>query len=195
MSVVILNITGNRDGFEDRLAEDLRRGLAASAHPIAARGAQLLSLGKPMEGHRAVVVIAHGCRKGSRAVLDTGLQHAAPAVPGSEWLQSTEVLFDALGCNSVEYVAVLCICSSLARDTIAGAIKDHNCLGTVGSHNPVGVSHLGAVTALVDALHSAVVSGTRDAASFLALLSKWRKGFPDQPGFYFSPGSPVEKES
>lgn len=195
MSVVILNVTGNDRGFEDRLAEDLRRSLAACTRLIAARGEQLQRLGEPIEGHSVVVIIAHGARAGWSAVLDTGLQDTAPEVQGSEWLLSTKVLFTALGRNSDDYVAVLCVCSSLAGDTIAGAIDDPTCLGTVASQEPVAASHLGAVTALVDTLHTAVASGTRDAASFDALLSNWRKRFPDEPGFYFSPGLPVEKET
>jgi hypothetical protein len=206
MSVVIVNMTGNRCGFENGLCASLDVTITADSELRVARGEDLVNGAINLPGDcRVLVVVAHaGVLPDQSVHIDMGIQppcataeafaavgreiscpcHECSHATAVRQSESPTVLAQLILAQS-PFVLVFCACEALAPDTMAIPPADHR-LGTVASHQPVGLSDVQRVAKIVDDLDVAIASDVSDSVALQLIVQEAVSSTPGDAEFHYT---------
>ena len=215
MSVVIVNMTGNRCGFEDRLCAELELTVTVETQSRSARGVGAFqgALALPVDC-RVLVVVAHAGQRPDKSVrIHMGIQppcefaesladdcreascpdeHCTHA-KAVRMIESPMVLSDMISANS-PYVLVFYSCEALAPDTMASTFRNPHCLGIVGSPCKPSDLDVERVAKIVDDLDAAVASGVADGKELRRIVQHAVNSTAGDVSFCFSETMRVTEE-
>lgn len=148
MGVLILNSTGNREGFEDHFCRTLEQLLATvSVRVVSGRGYDLLDRAS-LNGEQVVVLVSHAAPQsdGSETYLDLGFD---PSDDPSGLLNSPTVFAQILGRSRSPFIIVYCCCEALSPETGVSGVEDPHCRGVIACSEAVMDTHVSLVADLV----------------------------------------------
>ncbi len=186
MPVLIVNMTGNRDQFEDRLCAELGATTTVETELRSVRGEEFLrgSIRLP-DDCRVLVVVAHACQRADKSVhIDMGIQPTCATAEAVRQIESPLGLSDLITARS-PYVLVFYSCEALAPATMASMFRDPDCLGIVGSPDKPGDLDVERVAGIVDGLHDAVANGVSDGVELQRVVDRVLTSTQGSVDFYF----------
>jgi hypothetical protein len=161
MSVLILNLTGNRNGFEDLFCENVKSLITSNVQIVSKRGLELFNSINLIDGFSIVVVVAHADNNSqTTTIIETGLD-LEENIPSNiyEMLNSPTVLTQILGRNSVKYILLFCACSALSSELLVSVIDDDNCIGTISSKIPIYEKEYSNIAEIINLLKEKIDNG------------------------------------
>ncbi len=159
MSVKIINLTGNRDGFEDDFATNLSSNLTHQCVLISLRGEDVLEFPPmPMQADvKLLVFICHGLRIADNTELDIGLDEHPYRSIG--YFSSPDIL-SRFAINIESYFAVIYfVCDSFSPGSIVAFDNEEKCLGTISNTTEVDTSHFVEMSCLLNQIHDVLDLG------------------------------------
>lgn len=152
MAITIMNVTQNRNGFEDRFVDDLSKLLAIPNTVTAAAGNELMDVPPIGDDSKVVAIVAHACSDGDETSLDLGFDFGANT---PSFLTTPDLLAGLLPTSgSTRFLVFYCACSALSPATLAANSDCDNVVGSIASDQPVEAQWLPAIANLLSELHS-----------------------------------------
>ena len=107
MSILIMNITGDKGGFENQFCSDLSKSIYSQVKLVNVRGEHLLD-NKVMEdeGHEIVIIVSHADGSGDQTILDSGF--------GWNLVDRPTILTQLLQNNARKFILIYCACEALS---------------------------------------------------------------------------------
>lgn len=202
LSIFILNMTGNREGFENDFCTRLDQAISAPTQYVCARGLDLQNNQALQERTSDVlVIVAHAGPKGpSGTSIDTGLFVPSPSVDAGiqemfkQQLESPTVLMQILGHSSKEKVVIYCACSATSPETIVSIVSLQSCIGVVTSREEVPANDYGLVAKIADSMHQAIQQGVTDYNTLAKEVAQLVEANGNHPDFACYPAFRILEE-
>lgn len=195
MGILILNLTGNRDGFENAFCDELLRQVVAPVELVHARGDDIATNDALRNrSNQVLIIVAHAGPDGTRGTtIDIGLD--APDMPIDVWsqLNTPMMLMQTLPENSQEKVVVFCACEAISPTTLVEATQSPSAIGVVASRDKVDPCDCPLVAAIADQVFANIECGITDLNAMTRAVSMLVQRFGLNPSFrYFPPFRAVE---
>lgn len=193
MGVRIINVTGNRVGFENDFCEQLKTMLEGNAELLNLRGQELLDAQIiEEEGAEIVVLVAHAGPNTSESTqwVDTILECGY----GFAEADNPTVFFQQLERNSKRFIMIYCACEALSPETCISGIEDKNCVGIIASLEPILATHVGVMSKVINMAYSFIINNEIDTSTLERGIRKIVKENGGHPNLYFQPMIKIQVE-
>lgn len=153
MAIAFINLTQNRDDFEDKLVEDLSTLLPIPTTVTAAAGIELLNVLQIGDDTKVLVIVAHASSDGDETSLDLGFDFDDGETP--DFLETPDVLAGILPMSdTTRCVVFYCACSALSPATLAAHSDSGKVVGSIASDKPLDGDWRYAIADLLMELHN-----------------------------------------
>jgi hypothetical protein len=156
MSVAIINLTGNRKGFEDEFVTKLSR-LTNQSSLISLRGEEVLAFQGVDPDVKLLVFVCHGLRNSDDTKLDLGLKEH-PYLFNNYF--SSPYLLSTFSKNiASHFIVVYFVCDSFSPETIVAFDNQDNCLGSIASITAVDTEYFAEMACFLDQIYDVLTTG------------------------------------
>ncbi|MBI9070141.1 MAG: hypothetical protein JEY94_00995 [Melioribacteraceae bacterium] len=173
MKTILVNLTGNRDNFENNFCANIINNCKVNIDLCELMGLSLFESANLINNYDFVLVVAHASNnKLDNCIIDTGL-NLNQSIPVSilNMLNSPSVLSQILGKNTKKYILFYCACSALSAELITSATDDPNCIGIISSKDEVSASEFAHISKIIEEIHNKFIDNVISTKAIIDILN------------------------
>ncbi|HOY62143.1 MAG TPA: hypothetical protein PLK80_06935 [bacterium] len=196
MNTLIVNITENKKGFEDRLANEVLAALE-NEYPnrntlVNITNSNFDELEQEISKNDVIFLVGHGLADDDIDLIElfpTDTASTGGSFDHFRIFNNYELLAHFIGIQNHRFLLILCVCDGFCPSSLSITMDFPNLIGVIGSKTKVLIpNHQQALISLLKRFHQQWITDSRASKHVESVTMQWKKEFSEVKDFHFFPG-------